>query len=746
MFRRILPTLAVVAFAGCDIDFRPIFGINPNQPTSGKALLVQFESEQELRDYIAEQSQNSFRGGIDDVFFFEDADNALGGPVSESAPTAGGDGGAVSGDAVADGTDNPQFSQTTEQEEGVQEADVLKTDGVHIYIMSENVLRIVQTDPLEEVGSVDLNGFGRDLYLAGDRLVAITSPDAFVTDVAQASDALSIFAPEFFQPQTEVTVIDVTDRSDPKVMSRSRLDGSINTSRMIDDRLFLVVTNFPNHFIPEFDSAPLDTILPDIAVQVGDDEPVIQSLAKVADHFHPVDADGFGFTTVVSMDIDDPAGYQAQTVVAQPANVYASSKALYLTDSEFKFDGAFRETTSIYKFDFTDAGVNLSAGGQVPGRVLNQYSMSEYQGFLRLATTDRRDSFAGSQTANNVYVLEQIEDRLEQAGSVEGLAPGESIFSARFVGDRGYLVTFEQIDPLFTLDLSDPRSPKAVGELKVPGFSTFILPMGNDHLLTIGRDTSDDFGFVRAEGVRLSVFDVSDFENPSLAHFEVIGANGGSSEALFNPKAFTYFAEGDMVAFPMDIYDFGEPVFGPIDVIEIGDVADGGGSTDASPPPDENGSDEEPVDSGPSDEPPPNDADFAPQPRDEFTGVYVYRVTADAGFEFLGRISTRPTGDEFDFFFPSFSRGVFIDDMFYAVTSLSVQAAPTSDLTNPVGKVQFPPPKFEDAIPLPVDGPIAIDAEQVGGDDGGRGGASTGGSGETGADQPSSSDVESPAP
>ena len=703
---RILAVLCVVTAVGCNIDFRPLFGIKPDAPAAGKALLVRFESPEQLRSYIAEQSQKMFRDGGS---FLEDT-VGIGAPGAPGAP--GADAANSAGDGAAPpGTDNPQFSTTTEQEEGVQEADVLKTDGSFIYVFDDNALRIVRADPgqFAEVSHVDLEGFGRDLYLVGDRVVAITSPDAFAARTAQVTDAIGLPPPQFFQPQTEVTVIDVSDRSAPRVLSRSRLDGSVNTSRMIDDRLYLVVLNFPNNYVPEFDQASLDDILPDIAVQVGEGQPVVQPLTPVTDHFRPVEEDGFGFTTVVSMDINDPAGYDAQTVVAQPANVYASTDALYLTDGEFKFDGTFRESTSIYKFDFTSNGVRLSAGGKVSGRVLNQYSMGEYQGFLRVATTDRRDSAFGSSTSNSVFVLEQNEDRLEQAGSIEGLAPGESIFSARFIADRGYLVTFRQIDPLFTLDLSDPRNPRTVGELKVPGFSTFIVPMDEDHILTIGRDTSDDFGFVRSEGVRLSIFDVTDFADPQLAHVEVIGTNGGDSEALFNPKAFTYFAEGDLVAFPMQIHDFGGPVFGPIDVIAL--EGDAGTGTTASGAPDE------PVDSGTSGPAPVDGGLIAPEPIDEFVGLYVYRVTADAGFTFLGRISTQPTGPDTGFFFPSFTRGVFIDNAVYAVTSLGAQAALVDDVPNVIASVVFPTPVFEDPSPLPVEPPIVIVDPSTGGSD-----------------------------
>jgi len=732
MSKRLIVVLVVIPWiAGCDIDFSFLFGRGPE---ANVVELRKFASERELRDYIVEQSNNSFRGGpFEDTIAVAESDGAAAPGNAPSPGSAGGDAdGGTGTNLQGDDGNSVPFSSTTEQEEGVQEADVVKNDGQYIYVLSRGNLRIVQANPPEsaqQMASVELDGFGRDLYLLDNRVVALTTPEFSAIPVdtpvvvgdgpepEPGSDGaapiaddgktvgldIAIAPPRFFIPQVEVTVIDVTDRSNPQVLSRTTLDGSLTTSRMIGDRLHLVIVNHPTNFVESVSDAELGELLPDVVVEMSGTQEERKDISDVDGFFRPADPDGLGFTSVVSMDIDDPAGFSAQTVVGFPANVYSSTEALYLTNSQFRFDGTARESTDIYKFAYTDDGTSLAAAGSVPGRVLNQYSMGEHDGFLRLATTVRTGGgFEPGTTRNDVYVLEQVGDSLEMAGSVEGLAPGESIFSARFIGDRGYLVTFEQIDPLFTLDMSDPRDPQAVGELKVPGFSTFILPLNDNYLLTVGRHTDENQQFIFPEGVRLSIFDVSDFANPQLAHFEVIGTNGGSSEALHNPKALTYFGQRDLLALPVELYNFG-PVLvgGPEESVNV----DGGGSPDSTdgdtdmldaPPPDD------PVTSGtngmePMPEPVP-EPQPAPPPVDVgisfdegfFSGLYVYRATPEGGFEFLGRLSA--LRNDRAYFGPEFTRGIFIGDTVCAVTSDNVQVSMVEDVEEPVATVDFPVP------------------------------------------------------
>jgi hypothetical protein len=310
--------------------------------------------------------------------------------------------------------------------------------------------------------------------------------------------------------------------------------------------------------------------------------------------------------------------------------------------------------------------------------------MSEYQGNLRVATTVDAaffGEFDRTQPHNNVYVMMQQDTRLDIVGSLEKLAIGEEVKSARFIGDRGYLVTFERRDPLHTLDLSDPRNPLEVGTLIVPGFSTYIVPMDADHLLTVGQYIPEDDPF-GSRGVQLSIFDISDFAHPAIDHNIIIRGDGGIyseaySEALGNSKAFTYFASAGLIALPISIYNYGP--FMDDFVIEPGDT-DGDQIDDGGMPADNTTSqtvDEDiaidPIEPG---APPDTPASEPPQ-KENFDGLFVFSVSAETGFTELGRIST--TFDQ-AYWWTAFTRGVFIGDDVFAVTNQGVRGAPIDDI------------------------------------------------------------------
>jgi uncharacterized secreted protein with C-terminal beta-propeller domain len=757
----------MVGVSGCGFD---LWGwLTGTQGEDNVAELRQFASEAELKAYLTDQAQLQFQPMWSPEPSPEEDQDGAGGANGDEGVAAPTDPDTATGELGGDDSDR-DHSTTTEQEEGVQEADVIKNDGDYIYVLSRGVLRIVSAVPaggMAEVGSVELNGWGSELYLVGNRVVTITTPNApvFVEDDGVAVTTPLVGPDYYYRPQTEISVIDVTDRTRPVVVSRAIMDGWINTSRMVENRLHLVAVNYPEMFVSRYGyegdggmnlaDVPLTDLIPDIIVEENGVVVYNGDITDYSNHYRPADPDGLGLTTVLSLDIDGLRGFEAQTLVGYPANIYSSVDALYVTDTDYNSFGELRGTTDIYKFTYTDSGIELAAAGSVPGRVLNQYSMSEYQGFLRVATTiDRnqfgpRDDVAGDEVAgdeigstNNVYVLEQTGNTLSVVGRVEGLAPGETIYSARFMGDKGYLVTFEQIDPLFTLDMSDPRNPKAVGELKVPGFSTFIMPMGDDHLLTIGQDTATEFDWTYAEGVRLSIFDVSDFASPQLVHFEVIGTNGTYSEALYNPKALTYFASQGLLAIPIEhwAYDFGlvvdggEGGFGELepgdegvaddgsaaDDTEEGDAAgddagsDGAGGDDTGG--DDTGGDEGDGAGVDGEEPLMTDDDpvgsdpvpgiLPPVPSDYFSGLYVYRVSAEGGFQKLGQISTVNSSEVYYYVGNEFTRGVFIGETVYAVTANGVQAAAVADLATILSHVDFPLPEWATPVlPEPVEEP-----------------------------------------
>lgn len=762
--------VVVGLFQGCNIN-GPADDGNGRDNLPTVPGLRAFQSESELHDYMmgqvvarsATMGTNMSAPGRGDQELALDSSLGAGGAASEgpapqlAAPPVDADVGSV----------GEGHSGTTIQEAGVDEADVVKTDGQFLYVMTQDKLKIVRVSPLESLAEVALNGWGRDLYLHGDKVVALTEPyenqpfdggvavppdivdEPFPADdiasgggsepsmgpdavnspgrgmmggmmdgdagmsvddigwmeaesgIKEPAADIGLIAPSFYyRPRTAVTIIDVSDPANPTNVAEYRFDGWQASSRMIDGVLRLVVSNYQYYYfdvMPMMGRADADYSAVDPTLLIPKYEYTDASgnrrsgdVAAWDRLYRPEDADGFGLMALISLDVDNSDSFTAVGLVAEPGLIYSSTEALYVTNTEWDYLGGHRTTTNIYKFDYTDDGAVPAAAGSVPGRVLNQYSMSEHNGNLRVATTiDPIWSNTGTVTrsTNSVYVLQVRDDALSVAGSIEDIAPGESIQAARFLGDRGYLVTFEQVDPLFTLDLADPTAPKIVGELKVPGFSTFIVPLDQNHLLTVGQyipETQNDFDW-RPWGVQLSIFDVTDFANPTLKHSVVLGEEAGAwSEAMWNPKAFTYYAEEGLLALPVSIQEQ-ETSLGPLaGLIEPGVVVaeDGQIHFDVVVSLDENG---EPVDvliNGQSLEE--LSAAWVPP---GFDGLVVYEVSADNGFTEKGRISTRflDQGHHYS----AFTRGVFVGDHVYAVTDGGVRGAALSDVGTVTSEVYY---------------------------------------------------------
>ena len=712
MFRYLLMAGTLLCVSGCGSIAGFLGDLLTLSDETGSSELKRFESRQELADYFTEQivARNNRAAGSGFGFPVRGDDVALG-VVSEDAAAGGSDdlgaspppSGSIPQDGEAlSGADD--FSQTTIQEQGVDEPDVVKTDGTFLYIIDNNQVRIVRVTPPEALGVVGeftVAGFGRDLFLYQDKVIALTTTggghffgggiaigvlpfideDALFDVSFDARDSDLSNDLLFARPQTHVTIIDVSTPDSPTLVSTTAFEGSPSASRMIGGSLHLVLSNFQDFYIdvlPALGTRDLDLsgidveqLLPHFrqtTAQGGETEGNVLTWRELS---RPTDADGFGVVSVVTIDVDAGGTFTAVGVVAEPGLVYASTNALYLTDTEFNFGGDRRETTDIYKFDLRSGRAEPVATGSVPGRILNQYSMGEFQDKLRVATTvSATFGPIGTRSGpfNNVYVLQETAGSLVTIGRVENIAPGETIQSARFLGNRGYLVTFRQIDPFFTLDLSDATNPRIVGELKVPGFSTFLQPMDENHILAVGEFISEDSPFTD-RGVQLSIFDVTDFANPVQTANIVIGRNSGAfSEALFNPKAFTYFPERNLAALPISV--FASSIFIDPPVIALvgdGDLVDG-----VAPVGD-------PDDSGVEAPPDSSDEASSPPPLPEgFDGLVVFSVSPDGGIEEMGRVSTR--FEENGFFFSSFTRGVFIGDNVFAVTNNGVRGAPVDDL------------------------------------------------------------------
>jgi uncharacterized secreted protein with C-terminal beta-propeller domain len=246
-----------------------------------------------------------------------------------------------------------------------------------------------------------------------------------------------------------------------------------------------------------------------------------------------------------------PGPDSTTAVAGVTGTVYASTSSLYVAATHW---GAWWDstedgvTTNLYKFDLTESGVPLVAMGAVPGSIINQFSLDETAGLLRIATT----TWNAGGSSNGVYVLNASNGNLGVIGKVTGLAAGERIFSVRFVGTRGYVSTFRQIDPFFVIDLANPAAPRVVGELKVPGFSSYLQPLDATRVLGVGRDVDPDTG--RVLGLQLSIFDVSRPASPTrTATYTFPGDGWGSwSAAMWDHRALAWFPEHGILTLPFD--------------------------------------------------------------------------------------------------------------------------------------------------------------------------------------------------
>lgn len=592
---------------------------------TGEAALRRFASAEELRSFIIETvrlQRRTFGGGI--IPLLGDAGGMEMMTADSPAPPAGN-----------------VFSETNVQEPGVDEGDVVKTDGQFLYVLGRDALHIVRAvpaDQMAEVARFDLDGIPDALYLAGDRAVVLSvrHPPYFIMGPMMNARAGSA-ADEFASERTIVTIIGIADPSQPELLARLTFEADLHTSRLIGSILHLVMHHHP--LLPEpidaLANVAVDDLLPDVFIETTR-AAIRRNIADWPAFYHPVDPDGVGMTFVVSLDVTAPdTVLQSQAILADAGVVYASAESLYVTDTDFTPWRAMRSTTDIYRFDLTVLPVVPTAVGTVPGRVLNQFSLSEYKGHLRIATQVHGGPTAAPRTA--VFVLRPSGEHLQTVGKIDNIAPGERMYAARFIGDHGFLVTFLQVDPLFTLDLSDPENPRLVGELEVPGFSTYLHPLDEDHILGIGKDALPDGDFAWFRGVQISVFDLSDFSKPTLEARRVIGDRGTDSEALYDHKAFTYFAPQQALAIPIDIMD--------------------GTMTDVRMPPGEL----------------------------TFSGVEVYHVAPGDPIEWLGGIETDASG-----MFDGSRRAVFIDDTVYAVWAGGVRAAGITNLDEVLGEVTWP--------------------------------------------------------
>jgi inhibitor of cysteine peptidase len=430
------------------------------------------------------------------------------------------------------------YSTTNIQVAGVDEADIVKTDGDYIYLASGNRTIIVKAYPPQQaqvLSEIELEGTAIGIFVNGDRLVVFESGMPYYPYYDLRLGIGEIYMP-YISPKTYIKVYDVSDRENPRLQRELSADGQYVSSRMIGDYAYVVI----NEPVYEQDD---ELNLPKI--YFGGNETEIPATdiyySDVPDYYYM-------YTTIMAVNTqnDDQEPTYETILLGATSNLYVSLNNIYLT---FPVWGSEVEDlpipkSSIHRIHIEGDEIEFVASGEVPGMVLNQFSMDEYGGYFRVATTRPEQSTLQS----HVYILDM---NLNIVGSLEDLAPGETIHSARFMGERGYLVTFEKVDPLFVIDLSDPRHPEDLGYLKVTGYSDYLHPYDENHLIGIGKETTEEGESAWDQGVKISLFDVSDVNKPREIDKEIIGHRGTDSPVLWDHKAFLFDQSRNLMVMPI---------------------------------------------------------------------------------------------------------------------------------------------------------------------------------------------------
>jgi uncharacterized secreted protein with C-terminal beta-propeller domain len=472
----------------------------------------------------------------------------------------------------------PEHSKTNVQEAGVDEPDIVKTDGNRIVAVAQGRVHLVGLD-------------------GGKMTLRKTLPDAMVRNVFLSGERVLVFSGQTvqsFEPglrwagqQAALTMYDISSLSDPKLIATLTIDGDVLDARLVGTQVRVATVSSPDVDAPspvytpdggisqkskdELEAAvaktTVDDWIPTYTLQDGVGAEVSKGrLVECADLARPETFSGLDTVAVSSFDMGSALQSRKTVgVIAGGQQIYATDTSTYVSTTDWSRDGSAAKT-DLHKFVTSPSGASSYKGsGEVPGTLLNQYAMSEYKGVLRVASTisERRGWVNSRQSTEGlVTTLHEQDGALAQLGQVGGLGrqDNESIRAVRFIEERGYVVTFRQSDPLYVLDLRNAAAPKAVGELKIPGYSGYLHPIGENLLLGVGQSGLDLAGNppttmpsrVGQIGVQFSLFDISDPASPRRIDTQNYG--GGAAAAEFDPKAFLYWQPRNLIIAPTNLH------------------------------------------------------------------------------------------------------------------------------------------------------------------------------------------------
>ena len=448
-----------------------------------------------------------------------------------------------SGTSSASGGNTSDYSKTNLQVEGVDEGDVVKTDGKYIYIIRNNYeIRIVEIDgaDMKEVATVKMDNVDGEetvieMYLDNDKLSVITS--GYGNGLKSAGE--DTFYIDYRQI-TSVSTYDLSNPDTPKLIGKVPQDGDYNTSRKVGDYIYLFTSFYPRYEAPQARSGN-DNGYVDMVPYVGEE------MIEPANIYLPIQPQTTSYMVMSSVNLNKPSETVDRKAIMEDANdFYVTTKNIYVRKENWNYSGT--TNTSIAKFSFKDGIIKGESAGVVPGRITDIFAINEYQDTLRVLTTAHD---GGWETEENIVSV--FDERMNAIGQIRGLAKGETIYSARFLGEMGYFVTYRNVDPLFAVDFSDPHNPEILGELKITGFSEYLHFYGEDRLLGIGWETDETTG--ERLGMKLSMFDISDPTELKEIN-KIVVQNVDSFRGEHDYKALTISPERNIIGLATSQWDY----------------------------------------------------------------------------------------------------------------------------------------------------------------------------------------------
>ncbi len=525
------------------------------------------------------------------------------------------------------------YSVTNVQVAGVDEADTVKTDGTYLYtIVNGTVVYVLNAGSSNPQAAQVLskitysNGYISGIYLSqdGSKLAVLGNRyNVYTLPVEDKASTSSLIAPPYWgSGVTFVEVYDVTNKASPVLARNFTMSGNYLNSRMIDNYVYAIVTETVYNFGNGTVNLPM--------VYAKD---AVYNIAPTSISYIRAPDSSYTYTSVISLNILDSTQAPTNTTIMMgyASEMYVSTDNIYVISPTYSEEGQF---SNIYRISINQSTLTAQAQGSVIGTPINQYAMDEYNGYFRIATTTwimdnatTRDGavFKVSRQVNSIYVLDS---NLNIAGRLEGFKMDESLYAVRFMGAKCYVVTFKQVDPFFVIDMSNPSAPKIAGELKIPGYSSYLYPVDENHIIGIGKENST---------LKLSLFDVTNMNAPTETAKYIVEGGYTDSPATYDPHAFVYNTETQQLIIPVSVNSMG--------VIPFRD-----GREVATP-----------------------------STTDYWQGAYIFKVDIASGFTVQGKVTQidSPQTQNSDYYWMTsnlwINRALYIDNTLYTISNGRVQ-------------------------------------------------------------------------